>query len=142
MNDSAGAQNQAMKIAVATKDNANYVPGRRSYFKYRDLGVTAGTNGRMRAQITSAEQGMTRPTGWHRHLCEMQFVYMLSGWIELEFADGRTVRLQQGESVMIPGGTAHNESATSDGFELLELSVPAEMGTEPCDPPASRSALA
>ena len=26
--------------------------------------------------------------------------------------------------------------ATSDDFEILEVSVPAEMGTESCDPPA------
>ncbi|MBV9783347.1 MAG: hypothetical protein JO264_05965, partial [Acidisphaera sp.] len=37
----------AMKLAIATKDNAKYVSGRRAYFKYRDLGVTEGTNGFM-----------------------------------------------------------------------------------------------
>jgi len=35
----------------------------------------------------------------------------------------------------IPGGTPHNETATSDGFELIEVSVPADMGTEPCEAP-------
>ena len=35
----------------------------------------------------------------------------------------------------IPGYAPHNETATSDSFELLEFSVPAEMGTEVCDPP-------
>ncbi|MGH7155575.1 MAG: cupin domain-containing protein [Acetobacteraceae bacterium] len=111
------------------------MPGRRAFFKYRDLGVTDGTNGKMRAQITSTTAGMTRPTGWHRHLCDMQFVYVLDGWLELEFAGQDTVRLEPGDSVMIPGGAPHNEIRTSDTFELLELSVPAQMGTEPCDPP-------
>jgi len=41
-----------------------------------------------------------------------------------------------GDSVYIPGNTPHNEIATSDTFELVEISVPADMGTEPCDPPA------
>jgi len=40
---------------------------------------------------------MTQPTGWHYHVCEGQFVHMLSG--------------------------------------LLEISVPADMGTVACDPP-------
>ena len=126
--------NPGMKLAVATKDNAKYVSGRRAYFKYRDLGVTEGTSGFMRAQVTSAERGMSQPTGWHIHKCQAQLVYMLSGWVDLEFAD-RKVRVQAGESIMIPGNTPHNETGTSDTFELLEVSVPAEMGTEPCDPP-------
>jgi mannose-6-phosphate isomerase-like protein (cupin superfamily) len=125
---------EPMSVAVATKDKAEYVAGRRAFFKYRDLGVTAATHGRMRAQVTSAERGMSQPTGWHVHKCEAQFVYMLSGWIDLEFAD-RKVHLQAGESIMIPGNTPHNETGTSDTFELLEVSVPAEMGTEPCAAP-------
>ena len=127
----------AMKVAVATTENANYVAGRRAFFKYRDLGVTEGTNGFMRAQVTTAEQGMSKPTGWHVHKCQAQLVYMLSGWVDLEFAD-RKVRIKAGDSIMIPGNTPHNETGTSDTFELLEVSVPADMGTEPCDPPPGR----
>jgi quercetin dioxygenase-like cupin family protein len=127
----------SMKVAVATKENADYVAGRRAYFKYRDLGVTSGTNGFMRAQVTSAEKGMSQPTGWHVHKCQAQLVYMLSGWIDLEFED-RKVRIQAGDSIMIPGNTPHNETGTSDTFELLEVSVPADMGTEPCAAPTGR----
>jgi mannose-6-phosphate isomerase-like protein (cupin superfamily) len=128
---------RTMKVAVAMKDNAKYVSGRRAFFKYRDLGVTDSTNGFMRAQVTSAEQGMSKPTGWHVHKCEAQLVYVLSGWVDLEFAD-RKVRIGAGDSIMIPGNTPHNETGTSDAFELLEVSVPAEMGTEACDPPPGR----
>ena len=46
------------------------------------------------------------------------------------------MRLEKGDSVLIPGGTPHNETRTADTFEILEISVPAQMGTEPCDPPA------
>src|SRR3954452_18928843 len=123
-----------MKVAVASKESANYVAGRRSFLKYRDLGVTDGTAGFMRAQVTSAEQGMSKPTGWHIHKCQAQLVYMLSGWVDLEFED-RKVRVSAGDSIMIPGGTPHNETGTSDAFELLEVSVPADMGTEPCEAP-------
>jgi quercetin dioxygenase-like cupin family protein len=125
---------QAMKLAVARKSEARYVPGRREFFKYRDLGVTDGTNGRMRAQVTSTTAPMERETGWHYHVCEMQFVYMLKGWVDLEFAGGKKVRLEPGDSVMIPGGLPHQETRTSEDFEILEVSVPADMGTESCDP--------
>ncbi len=127
----------AMKVAVATTENANYVAGRRAFFKYRDLGVTDATGGFMRAQVTSAEKGMSKPTGWHVHKCQAQLVYMLSGWVDLEFAD-RKVRLKAGDSIMIPGDTPHNETGTSDTFQLLEVSIPADMGTEPCAPPPGR----
>jgi quercetin dioxygenase-like cupin family protein len=120
---------------VAKRSAAKYVAGRRAFFKYRDLGVTAGTGGKLRAQVTSAEAGMSQPTGWHIHKCEAQLVYMLSGWIELEFAGEPLCRLEAGDSILIPGDTPHNELRTSDTFELLEISLPAEMATEPCDAP-------
>ncbi|MBV8090118.1 MAG: hypothetical protein JO139_11190, partial [Alphaproteobacteria bacterium] len=67
----------AMKAAVTSAKAPNYVEGRRTFFKYRDLGVTAASNGWMRAQVTTALTGMTKPTGWHYHVCEGQFVYTL-----------------------------------------------------------------
>ncbi len=124
-------------VAVATAKSPKVVQGRRAFFKYHDLGVTDGSKGHMRAQITRAEQGMSQPTGWHYHICESQFVYVLKGWLELEFEDG-PVRLETGDSIYIPGGTPHNESRTADAFEILEVSVPAEMQTKACEPPARR----
>ena len=126
--------------AVARTSNHNIVKGRRGFFEYVDLGVTDASQRRMRVQKTSATAGLSEPTGWHIHKCEGQFVYMLEGWLELQFADGETVRLEEGDSVYIPGYAPHNEIRTSDAFELLEFSVPADMGTDVCDPPAGFSA--
>jgi mannose-6-phosphate isomerase-like protein (cupin superfamily) len=123
-------------LAHATPETAPVVKGRREFFRYQDLMVAQATEGRMRAQVMSASRGMSQPTGWHYHVCEAQFVYALKGWVDLEFEDGRRIRLQAGESLLIPGGLRHNETATSDEFELLEVSVPGELGTVPCDPPA------
>lgn len=129
--------------AVARGSAPKYVEGRREFFKYTDFGVTDASNGRMRAQRTSASDGLSEPTGWHYHKCEGQFVYMLEGWLELQFADGETVRLEEGDSVYIPGYAPHNETRTSDSFDLLEFSVPADMGTEACEaPPVSAGAIA
>ena len=120
---------------IARGSEPNFVQGRRDFLKYKELGVAKASQGRIRAQLTLAEAGMSEPTGWHIHLCEGQFVYMLSGWVDLEFAGGVVERIEAGDALFIPGGTPHNEIATSDSFELLEVSVPADMGTEPCDPP-------
>jgi len=122
-------------VAISKADNPEMVPGRREFFTYRELGVTKASNGKIRAQVTKATQGLSEETGWHVHLCEGQFVYMLSGWVDLEFAGGRKERIAAGDSLYVPGNTPHNETATSDEFELLEVSIPADMGTVPCDAP-------
>src|SRR5215472_10334315 len=134
--DKAAGGQPAMKKAVTSAKTPEFVKGRRDFFKYRDLGVEAASNGWMRAQVTSALTGMTKPTGWHYHVCEGQFVYALKGWVELEFETGDRLRLQAGESLFIPGGLRHNELSTSDDLEILEVSVPAAMGTVPCERPA------
>ncbi len=128
-------EKSAMKLRHGTKETTPFVPGRREFFKYRDLGVTDATNGEMRAQVMSAITGMTEPTGWHYHVCDGQFVYALKGWVELEFETGEQLRLEAGESLFIPGGMRHNETSTSDDLEVLEISVPAEMGTVACERP-------
>jgi mannose-6-phosphate isomerase-like protein (cupin superfamily) len=132
-------QKPAMKLCHATKESAPFVPGRREFFTYRDLGVSDATSGKMRAQVMSAIRGMTEPTGWHYHVCDGQFVYALKGWVELEFETGERLHLAAGESLFIPGGMRHNEISTSDDLEILEVSVPAEMGTVPCDRPEGLS---
>ncbi len=128
--------NAEQEVIVARKNEPDYVIGRRDFFKYRDLGVTSASGGIMRAQVTEGSKGMTRPTGWHYHICEGQFVYMISGWVDLEFANSKTIRVGEGDSIYIPGGVPHNETATSDTLELIEVSVPADMGTESCSPPS------
>jgi len=128
----------AMKVAVTSAKTPAFVEGRRTFFKYRDLGVTGASNGWMRAQVMSAVTGMTKPTGWHYHVCEGQFVYTLKGWVELEFEDGASCLLEAGDSCFIPGGMHHNEIATSDDLEILEICLPSDMGTVPVDPPAAR----
>jgi mannose-6-phosphate isomerase-like protein (cupin superfamily) len=131
-------QQPPMKVAVTSAGAPDFVEGRRTFFKYRDLGVTAASNRWMRAQVMSTVTGMTKPTGWHYHVCEGQFVYTLKGWVELEFEDGTSCRLQAGDSCFIPGGMHHNEIATSDDLEILEVCLPSDMGTVPVDPPAAR----
>jgi mannose-6-phosphate isomerase-like protein (cupin superfamily) len=123
------------KVAHGRISEPVLVKGRRSFFQYRDLGVADASAGAMRAQVMSSSQGMSQPTGWHYHECDGQFVYVLKGWVDLQFEDGRTIRIEEGDSLFIPGFLRHNEIRTSDALEILEVSVPGQMGTKPCDPP-------
>jgi mannose-6-phosphate isomerase-like protein (cupin superfamily) len=128
------------QIAHARVSEPVLVKGRRDFFTYRDLGVAAASAGTMRAQVMSASQGLSRPTGWHYHECVGQFIYILKGWVDLEFEDGRTLRVDEGDSLFIPGFMRHNEIRTSETMEILEVSVPGQMGTTACDPPDGRKA--
>ena len=127
----------ATKLGHSTAKHPVMVEGRRDFFTYRDLAVKDASGGQMRAQLTKAKTGMTAPTGWHYHVCEHQFVYVLNGWVELEFESGEMLRCGPGDTVYIPGGLKHNELRTSDDFEILEISTPGEIGTVPCDKPAA-----
>jgi len=125
------------KVAISRASAPDFVKGRRDFFKYRETGVTEATDGFMRAQVTIGTQGLTEPTGWHYHVADAQFVYVLKGWVELQFADTGTIRLNAGDTINIPGNLPHNEIRASDELEILEISVPAKMGTVVCDPPAN-----
>lgn len=130
--------NPAVKLGYTTAKKPVMVEGRRDFFTYRDLGAKDASGGQMRAQLTKAKRGMTQPTGWHYHVCDNQFVYVLNGWVELEFETGEMLRCEAGDTVYIPGGLKHNELRTSDDFEIIEVSTPGEIGTVPCEKPATR----
>ena len=124
------------KVAHARIAEPVLVKGRRDFFTYRDLGVADASAGALRAQVMKSSRGMSEPTGWHYHECDGQFVYVLKGWVDLQFEDGRTLRIEEGDSLFIPGFLRHNEIRTSAELEILEVSAPGQMGTKPCDPPA------
>lgn len=128
-----GGQPKA-RLAVAHEKSLPRIPGRRDWVEFFDYGVTDATAGRMRVQRAMVK-GRPEPTGWHYHLCEMQYVYLLGGGYTLRFEDGRTVRLERGDSILIPGGCKHSEVDISEDFDVLEISIPADMGTRPCDVP-------
>ena len=109
--------------------------GRRSFFEYRDTGLSKLTDGEYRAQVMRATDVM-ETTGGHFHECDLQFVYGFNGWVDLEFEDGRSERVSAGAALSIPPGMVHNETGCSSDFEALEVVAPAEMQTVPCDPPA------
>jgi len=123
------SREQGMKLLKSFVSRTPYSPGRRPFFKYRDLGLEDATGGRMRAYHNSAIAGMTEPTGWHYHICEMQFVYVLKGKLTIEFEDGTVATFTAGDSFFVPGGVRHNEIYASEDKEALEVSVPGKIET-------------
>ena len=126
---------KGMTLSYTRAKQPKMTAGRREFFSYRDLAIKEASQGTMRGQVMKSITGMTQPTGWHYHTCDGQFVYLLNGWVELEFETGETLTFEKGDSVFIPGGLKHNELRTSDDFEALEVSIPGELGTVAVDPP-------
>jgi quercetin dioxygenase-like cupin family protein len=108
--------------------------GRRTFFEYRETGLKEATQGKYRSQIMRATDVMEQ-TGWHYHVCDLQFVYVIKGWVDLEFEGGRRERVGAGDVMAIPSGMIHNEIAVSPDFEALEVVAPAEMDTVPVPAP-------
>lgn len=127
-------KDEGFRFAAAHSQSLPILKGRRHWMDYLDFGVTEATDGRMRAQRIIVT-GQTQGTDWHYHVCEMQFFYVLKGYIVFQLEDGSTLRLDAGDTGFIPGGYKHAEIDISEDFDVLEVSVPADLGTVPCDPP-------
>lgn len=127
---------QTMRLQKSFVSTTPYAPGRRPFFKYRDLGLETASGGRMRAYQNTSIAGMTEPTGWHYHTCEMQFVYVLKGTLTIEFEDGTVATFTAGDAFFVPGGMRHNEIYVSEDKEALEVSVPGQIGTVNVERPA------
>jgi mannose-6-phosphate isomerase-like protein (cupin superfamily) len=139
--DGTDAAGLPMELLRAFASQTPFVPGRRVFFRYRDLGVEKATHGRMRANVSSSIEGMTEPTGWHYHECEMQFVYSIRGTVTLEFEDGTVSTFGPGDAFFIPGGVRHNEIHISPDREAIEISFPGKIGTVACDRPEGLPAV-
>jgi len=126
---------EGMRLTTGFKSETPGIPGRRTFLTYSDLGAKQASNGRMRANKMTSVANMVEPTGWHYHVCEMQFVYFIRGETVLEFEDGTVGTFRAGDALSIPGGVRHNEIRLSDDVELIEVVVPGEIGTVACDRP-------
>lgn len=135
MTTTSDASSTTAELLIDHLDAESYSgAGRREFLRYRDVGLAAATGDRFR-MLGMQASGRNEETGWHYHVCDVQFVYVLRGWVELEFEGGRTEKLVAGSFASIPGGMLHNEKNLSDDLEVLEICSPAAMGTIAVDPP-------
>jgi mannose-6-phosphate isomerase-like protein (cupin superfamily) len=119
--------------------DAEWTPGLREIFEYRDLGIKAATNGDYVAHIVKSK-GMSNPDEvqqWHVHHCDFQFVMILNGWAEFEYEGQGVRRLEKGDVINQRPGIPHREIACSDDLEILEIVAPANFETEVVDAPAA-----
>src|SRR3954462_4342228 len=103
--------------------------GLRGYFEYRDLGIKRATRGKVIAHVIRARAGKAPHGEWHRHDCQMQFVYVLKGWILFEYEGVGEVMMKAGSCFYQPPNIRHRELRHSQNVEMIEIVGPADFRT-------------
>ena len=110
---------------------ANWTPGLREIFEYRDLGIKGGTSGDYVAHLIRHNGKKTKDEvqQWHVHDCTFQMVYVLKGWIETELDGQGAIVMKEGSCWIQPPGIRHAVTGYSDDCEVLEIVLPADFKT-------------
>src|SRR5258706_12108294 len=104
--------------------------GLRTYFEYRDLGIEKATRGKVVAHVIRARPGKAPHGQWHRHDCDVQFVYVLKGSAVFEYEGVGKVTMRAGSCFYQPPGIRHREIRHSKDLELIEIVAPANFKTK------------
>lgn len=122
-------------LSHAEMSDDAFRPGRRSFLLARDLKIGEATDGKFGINHNRLT-GPIVSTGWHYHPVNLQIIYVLKGWVDLAFEDGRVIRIEEGGCMNIPPGMVHNEVSSSDEMDVLEISSPAKITTVNVPAPA------
>ena len=119
-------------------ENAEWTPGLREVFEYRDLGTKDGTNGAYVAHLIRHKGSETKDAvqQWHAHECDFQFVYVVNGWATFEYEDQGVRTIKKGDCILQRPMIKHREIACSSDLELLESVSPADFATKTVEAPA------
>jgi quercetin dioxygenase-like cupin family protein len=127
------------RFSVSHRAQAKFAKrGLRSYFEYRDLGIRRATRGKVVAHVIRARPGKAPHGQWHRHDCDVQFVYVLKGWALFEYEGVGRVRMKAGTCFYQPPGIRHREIRHSRDLEMIEVVAPADFRTVSLERPAAR----
>jgi quercetin dioxygenase-like cupin family protein len=113
--------------------------GLRSYFEYRDLGIKHATKGKVVAHVIRARPGKAPHGEWHYHDVNVQFVYVLKGWVLFEYEGVGEVMMRAGSCFYQPPRIRHRELKHSRDLEMIEVVSPAVFKTFSAKPAARKS---
>jgi quercetin dioxygenase-like cupin family protein len=123
----------------ANSPEARYTDGGlRSFFEYRDMGITAATKGALRVQLVRAARKSSAAkggTGVHFHTANIHVVYMVHGWAKFDY-DGVDTLVEAGDCVHQRPGIVHSLHDWSDDMEFMEIIMPGDFATTEITAPA------
>ena len=121
-------------LHVSRSNDANWARSdENAPFAYRDLELTAATDGRFAADV-SRSTGRGSFNGMHYHSVDFQMVYVLEGSATFYYEGEGEVRLSKGDFVHQPPGIRHRVIEVSDDCELLQVTAPARYETVELEP--------
>lgn len=125
------ARKQSQRFSVSHLNEDDFkTAGLRPYARYRDLGVAIATNGLCQAHVIRLIPPVTDEVRKrHYHETELQFVYVLKGWMRNELEGYGEQLMQTGSCWIQPPGIRHMVLDYSDDCEVLEIIVPANFKT-------------
>ena len=125
------------KFVHSKGEDADWEPGLREIFDYRDLGVKNGTNGDYIAHIIKAngKKQSDQVQEWHLHECTFQFVLVLNGWATFEYEGEGVHTIRKGDAINQRPWIAHREIECSPDFEVLEIVAPGDFKTRIVEAP-------
>ena len=134
---SAAAKRRAKAFAASHAATAKFVKrGLRNYFEYRDLGVKRATRGKVVTHVIRARPGKAPHGDWHWHDVDLQFVYVLKGWVKMEYEGVGKMTMKAGSCFYQPPRIRHRELAHSRDIQMLEVVAPGNFETYDAKPPA------
>ncbi|GHD63398.1 hypothetical protein GCM10017083_53590 [Thalassobaculum fulvum] len=114
--------------------DADWKPGFRGFFDYRDLGMVEKTGGKLRAHVHRPNGPCQGQGDLHYHLVDFQMVYVLKGWARVHFDGVGEVLMEEGSCMYQEPEIRHRVIEYSDDYTALELLVPAESETVSVEP--------
>ena len=114
---------------------AEWTPGLREFFEYRDLGVKEATRGDAVAHVIRRNGNKSKDDvqQWHLHECDFQLVYVLNGWATFEYEGEGEKTIRKGDCVLQKPMIKHREISCSEDFEVLEIVTPGNFETKVVD---------
>ena len=94
------------------------------------------------SRVIRARPGKAPHGEWHVHDCEVQFVYVLRGWVRFEYEGVGEVLMKAGSCFYQPPRIRHRELGHSPDVEMLEVVAPANFRTFAKEQRAARSSPA
>ena len=121
---------QKFAVSRARGDGDYKGDGLRKYALYRDFGFAEATEGMVHAHIIKLIPPCTDEVRQrHRHLVQMQMVYVLKGWMKIEHEGQGVMTMKAGDAWLMPPGIRHTVLDYSDDCQNLEITIPAKFET-------------
>jgi hypothetical protein len=84
-------------FTVTRARDARFERGLRTYYEYRDLGIKDATDGKIDVHVIRAVPGEPFSSEPHVHRTTFQLIYVLKGWIELEYEEYGVQRFESSD---------------------------------------------